>query len=168
MARWSVNIPTWTTAATADTSTLANSTYMALEAGTGATTQRNVILEVYIGGQEPTSSKIQIMLLARNSTAASTPTAGLVRLAPLDVSTANLSTNPLGYSSATTGPQRSATLSLLNLSMNAFGGIVRWTAAPGEEIVQIGLAANTGSTSLTAFTGTTAASIGTHFIIEPF
>ena len=67
----------------------------------------------------------------------------------------------------TTDPQRSATLGhVLNLSFNAFGGIVRWLAAPGEEIAMIGLAADTGSVALSAFTGGTPGALGSHIIFE--
>ena len=91
------------------------------------------------------------------------------RLAALDPATAALAAPPVVFNTATTKPQRSATLSLLNLSFNAFGGIVRWVAAPGQELGMLGnTAALLGELSLSAFTGGTPGLMGSHFIFEPF
>jgi hypothetical protein len=57
---------------------------------------------------------------------------------------------------------------LLNLSFNAFGGIVRWVAAPGQEIGMLGNTASLGEISLSAYTGGTPGLMGSHFILEPF
>jgi hypothetical protein len=59
-----------------------------------------------------------------------------------------------GNTVATTKPQRSATLYLLNPSFNTFGGISRWQARIGEEITLFGNAANAGEVLLSAKTGT--------------
>jgi hypothetical protein len=56
---------------------------------------------------------------------------------------------------------------LLNLSFNAFGGIVRWVAAPGEEISTVGNTQPLGEVSLSAFTGGTAGLMGAHVVYEP-
>ncbi len=68
--------------------------------------------------------------------------------------------------SATTDPQRSSTLKLLNIGFNAFGGIYRWVAAPGEEISIVGNTASLGEVSLSAFTGGTPGAMGSHIIYE--
>jgi hypothetical protein len=151
MARWSSQEPTWTTAALADTTNLTDTAYHALQGG--SSTQRINILEVYIGGQASASAP-NIMLLARDSTVGATLSVG--RQAALDPATAALAAPMTTFNTATTKPQRSATLSLLNLSFNAFGGIVRWVAAPGEEIGMLGNTASLGEVSLSAFTGSTA------------
>ena len=87
----------------------------------------------------------------------------------LDAATAALAAPPSTFNKAATNkPQRSATLGgLLNLSFNAFGGIVRWVAAPGEEISMVGNTASLGEVSLSAFTGGTAGLLGAHMIYEP-
>jgi hypothetical protein len=84
----------------------------------------------------------------------------------LDPSTAALAAVPVSFVASTTKPQRSATLGLLNLSYNAFGGIVRWLAAPGEEIGVLGNTASLGEVSLSAYTGGTPGLTGAHIIYE--
>lgn len=162
MSKFSFNNPTFTTEARADASAMTSGTYLALQGG--AATQRNSILEVYAGGQA-TSSAPQYLLFARDSTVGATLSGG--RQAALDASNLGVTSPPVGFTTATTPPQRSATLSLLNLTFNAFGGIVRWVAAPGEEIFSVGNTASLGELSLSGFTGTTPGLIGAHIIFEP-
>lgn len=165
MARWSVNVPTFTPVAVADTTTFTGNGYMAMLGG--STTQRTNLLEVFMGGQAGASSP-SIMLVARDSTVSTGALSG-ARLTALDPATAALAAPPTcGITAATTQPQRSSTLSLLNLSFNAFGGIVRWVAAPGEEVGLLGNTASFGEVSLTAFTGGTPGLMGAHFVVEPF
>jgi hypothetical protein len=71
-----------------------------------------------------------------------------------------------GNTWVTNKPQRSSTGHLLNLSFNAFGGIVRWVAAPGEEIYAVGNTTPAGEVSLSAFTGGTPGALGAHLIYE--
>ena len=163
MARWSGQSPTWTTAATADSAPIADTTYQGLQGGVAG--QRINVLELYLGGQANASAP-NIMLFARHSIIGATLSGG--RNVPLDPSTAALTNPPVTYTTATTKPNRSPTLSLLNLSFNAFGGIVRWVAAPGEEIGWLGLAIGTGDGSVSAFTGSTAGLLGSHLVYEPF
>jgi hypothetical protein len=163
MARWSANQPTWTPTAVADTTNFTDTGYHAIQGGTS--TQRINLLEVYMGGQAGASSP-SIMIVGRDSTVGATLSVG--RFAALDAATAALGTNPICFNTATTKPQRSSTLSLLNLSFNAFGGIVRWVAAPGEEVGMLGNTASLGEVSLSAFTGGTPGLMGSHFIVEPF
>jgi hypothetical protein len=167
MAKWILAQTSITPTAYADTSNMADNLYPFLIQG-GSATQKINILEVYIGGQAGASTPT-FMMLSRDSTAAATAAAGTHTNAALDVATAALAAAPLlGSGFSGTKPQRAATLHLLNLSLNAFGGIVRWVAAPGEEICQVGASANTGETSLSAFTGGTPGLLGTHMIYEPF
>ena len=163
MARWSANVPTWTPVAVADTTNFTDAGHMSVQGGTS--TQRINILEAYMGGQAGASSP-SIMLLARHSTVGITLSVG--RLAALDPSTAALGTNPVVFNTATTKPQRSSTLSLLNLSFNAFGGIVRWVYAQGEEVGMLGNTASLGEVGLSAYTGGTPGLMGSHLILEPF
>jgi hypothetical protein len=163
MAKWSASVPTWTPVAVADTTNMTDNGHQTIQGG--SSTQRINVLEVYMGGQAGASSP-SIMQFGRTSTVGATLTAA--RLAALDPATAALAAPPTHYQASTTKPQRSSTLgALLNLSFNAFGGIVRWVAAPGEEITLLGNAASFGELSLNAFTGGTPGLMGSHIILEP-
>lgn len=162
MAKWSSNVPTWTPTAVADTTNFTDAGHHSFQGG--SSTQVNKIQEVYMGGQAGASSPC-IMLVARDSTVGATLNGG--RFAALDPATAALAAPPSTFTTSTTKPQRSSTLSLLNLSFNAFGGIVRWVAAPFEEIGMLGNAASFGEISLSAYTGGTPGLMGSHFIVEP-
>src|ERR1700674_281825 len=140
MAKWSFQVATWTPVAVADAVNMTNAGYMALQGGTS--TQRVNILEVYMGGQAG-SAAVSIMQLARDSTVGATTTslASPNSIGPLDASTAALAAPVVGFiAQSGTAPQRSnsTTLGKLNLSFNAFGGLVRWYAMPGEEFNLIG------------------------------
>lgn len=167
MAKRIVSVTTIALTAFADTTNMTSATYPFILQG-GSTTQRCNVLEIYMGGQATSSSPI-IMLLSRDTTVGATNTYGTGQMdAPLDASTAALSAPPLTGNTNSTAPQRSSSAHLLNLSFNAFGGIVRWVAAPGEEISTIGNTEPLGEVSLSAFTGSTAsAPIGAHMIYEP-
>lgn len=167
MAKRSASVDSFTPTATADTTNLADNTYFGLIQG-GSATQRINILEVELGGQAGASAP-SIMVLGRDSTVGATVIAGTgFRDAALDAATAALAAAPVTGRSATTDPQRSSTLGhLLNLSFNAFGGIIRWLAAPGEEISIVGNTASLGEVSLSAFTGGTPGLMGGHIIYEP-
>lgn len=166
MAKRSVAINTITPTATADTTNLVDATYPFLLQG-GSATQRANVLEVYLGGQAGASAPT-IMVLSRDSTVAVTNSNGTGQTdAALDAATAALALPPLTGNTNTTKPQRSSTLHLLQLSFNAFGGIVRWVAAPGEEISVVGNTASLGEVSLSAFTGGTPGAMAAHMIYEP-
>ena len=153
MAKRIFSNATWTPTATADTTNLANSTFMSIGAS-GATASLNVT-EIYIGGQA-TSSAVNIMQFARDSTVVAIPTALAAPAAdgPVNTATAALAAVSITCVQAGTVPQRSAatTAARLNLSHNAFGGIVRWVAYPGEEWGITGVTVNVsesgGSSSL--------------------
>lgn len=169
MTKYSFQINSFTSAAQADATALTTLTYMALNGG--SSTQRNDISEVYIGGQA-TSSAPQYMVLARDSTVVGTPTAlatGQGSNGPLDPAAAALAAPAVGAITGTTPAQRanSVTLSRLNLTFNAFGGIVRWTAMdPNEYFKLLGNTASNGEASLSGFTGTTPGLVGAHIVYE--
>lgn len=160
MARYLTTFTSVTTAATADATNLANTTYgFLLQGGNG--TQQLKIREIYIGGESLTSAP-QIMVLARDSTVGATVVAGSTRNVLKDGSATAAATIAVVGNSATTLPQRSATLHLWHPSFNAFGGAVKLTNNIGEEITTIGNTASLGEVSLSAFTGTTAGIISGH------
>jgi hypothetical protein len=166
MARWVAQKTTWTPVAVADTTNMTAAGFVAIKGG--STTQRLNVWEVYMGGQAGASSPC-IMVLARDSTVFSGATSNAVKNTALDPATAALAAPPLTQDvGSTTLPQRDTNLYLLNLSFNAFGGIVRWVMAPGEEIGILGNAASFGEVSLSAFTGGTPGLMGSHIIYEPF
>lgn len=165
MARYSFATSSVTPTATADTTNLVDSTYLAYLQG-GNSSMRLNISEIYMGGEAASSSSPTIMVLGRNSTV-STGTAGGGFSAVLDASnTAPGTTARVGNTAATTKPQRSSTLHLLHLSYNAYGGIVRWVARPGEEISVVGNTQPLGEVSLSAFTGGTPGAMSSHVLYE--
>jgi hypothetical protein len=159
-------VNTFDPTALADTAAMTNALYMALA---GTATTGVAVSEIYMGGQA-TASAVKIMQFARHSTVAITPTA--LAAPNADGPLLNMSTQPasgaVSFVAAATGPQRSAviTTAKLNLSMNAFGGIVRWMAQPGGEWLIAGVAVNLSESSLSNFTGGAAGAIGAHIAYE--
>lgn len=167
MARRIVSITTITPTATADTTNLVDATYPFLLQG-GSSTQRCLVWEVAINGQAASSSSPTFMLLSRDSTVAATNSNGTgLTDAPIDPATAALAAAALTGNTNTTKPQRSASLHLLNASLNAYGGNFFWRANRIEECPTVlGNTASNGEVSLSAFTGGTAGAIGAHMIYE--
>lgn len=162
MARWSSVVPTWTPTAVADTTNMTDNGHHTLQGG--SSTQRGELREIELGGQAGASSPT-FMVFGRNSTVGATLTAA--RLAALDPSTAALAAPPAPYVASTTKPQRSATLGmLLGLSLNVFGGIIRWVNGPDEIISYLGNTASLGELSLNAFTGGTAGALMSTIVFE--
>ncbi len=167
MAKRVFQAASYTPTATADTTNLVNSTYQCIGAS-GATAGLNVI-EIYEGGQASASS-INIMQFARDvvlsvASALVAPNSD----GPMDTRTAALAAVPITNTLATTPPQRSSaiTAARLGLSLNTFGGIVRWVAAPGEEWGITGVTVNISESSLSAFTGGSAGLMSSHLVYEP-
>lgn len=164
-ARYSLSTSSVTPTATADTTNLANTTYLGILQGGNATMRLN-LAEIYMGGEAAAASSPSLMVLARDSTVGATVVAGSTRSALLDASGTAPATTAVSGNSATTLPQRSATLHLLHLSFNAYGGIVRWVARPGEEPSVVGNTASLGEVSLSAFTGGTTGAMSSHILYE--
>lgn len=169
MAKRVLSVTTLSPTATADTTNLVDSTYFGFIQG-GSSTQKVNILEVSLSGQAPTTSSPCIMLLARDSqvtTGSATLTAGSTD-SNLDAFTAALAApTRVGDKTATNKPQRGVNDHLLNCSLNAYGGIYKWTVTyPGEEITVYGTAALIGEVSLSAFTGGTPGLLGSHVVYE--
>lgn len=166
MAKRSFKKATWTPVAVADTVNFTDAGYMGLMGG--STTQRIDVSEVYMGGQA-TASAPSFMIVSRDSTVQATPTALSTGEsdAALDPATAALAAPAVAFTASTTKPQRSATLGLLNLSYNAFGGIIRWVAPDRDSVLRLlGNTASFGEISLSAYTGGTPGLMGAHIIHE--
>jgi hypothetical protein len=166
MAKRSFNNWSWTPTAVGNTAAMTANGAGFLQGG--AATQYNKVSEVSMSGLA-TSSAPCVMMVARDSTVAVTAiTLGTNgEDAPLDVNTAALAAPPVPGFSATTMPQRAATLNLLTPGFNAFGGLYRWVAYPTEEITLYGLSANIGEISLSANTGGTPGLMQSHIVYEP-
>jgi len=90
-------------------------------------------------------------MLARSSTLAVTPTALALPNSdgPANIAATAPATGPTPFVAAGTAPNRSpaVTVARLNLSFNAFGGIIQWQTNPGseEEWVAVGNATTSNS-----------------------
>ena len=152
MARYSATWSGITATAVADT--------IAFTAGqapgflrSGSATVQARINEVYVGGEDSASNPTT-MILARTSTI-SVGALSVGNNALTDVnSQAPTATTSWGSTAATTFPQRSSTLYLLQPSLNTFGGIARWQARYGEELTVQGTTASFGEVCLSSKVGT--------------
>lgn len=151
MAKYSMTWQTTTAVAVADTTAMTDAGYEGFLQG-GSATMRLVVSEIYIGGED-TASTVNTIAVSRDSTVAATGLSGN-KNAVLDGSNTAPGTVAVYGNTSTTKPQRSATLHLLQLSMNSFGGIVRWVAAPGSEIAVVTATQPLGELSISHVTGT--------------
>lgn len=166
MARWSFASEGFTPVAVLDAANFTDNGYMGLMGG--SSTQRIDVSEIYMGGLAGASTPTP-MVFGRDSTVQATPTALTTAQsnAALDPATAALAAAQIAFTASTTKPQRSATHAKLALGFNAFGGIVRWVAAPGSEFKLLGNTAAFGELSLSCYTGGTPGLINAHFVYEP-
>jgi hypothetical protein len=164
MARYSLANQSMTTTATADTTALTTLKYFALGGNSG--TMQLKVNEIQAGG-EASSAAVQVLVFARDTTAAATAltSVGLYN-ALLDATSTAPGTLALFSNSSTTFPQRSATAHLIQHSFNAFGGLVRWQARQGEEITIVGNTQPLGECSYSGYTNTIGAPVSTHCIYE--
>jgi hypothetical protein len=159
----------YTPTVTADGTTLSSATYQDIEAS--APTMYVEVMEIYEGGQA-SASAINGMQFARNITIATTPTALTSATASdgfMKTFSSTLGSSAVCCIAASTGPARNTigTQARLNLSFNAFGGIVRWVAAPGEEWGILGTVTLVSSSALSAITGSSGL-MGSHIVYEVF
>lgn len=137
--------------AVADTVNMTDSGYETfLQGGNG--TQRLICSELYLGGED-TASTPNTVVVARDSTVAVTAISGN-KNAAIDGSATPPATLAVFGNASTTKPQRSSTLHLLQPSLNSFGGVMRWVAAPGSEINVVGNTQPLGELSVSHVTGT--------------
>src|ERR1700739_4223467 len=133
MSRRMFSVPSFTPTATADSTNLANGTYMGLAANSA--TQQLFVTEIFIQGLGTSSTNVNNNMFARDSTLGSAGTPAALAApnsdGPVPGVATGLSTVPLSFVACTTPPQRTAltTSSRLMLSINALGGIARWKPA---------------------------------------
>lgn len=128
---------------------------------TAASTSIDRIAEVLISGTA-TSSAVNRQGLVRHTVNGTTPSAiTLTKQNPQSGSAA------ASAASSFTGAPTFASQNATNFALNAFGGIVRWVAAPGEEFYLVG-AAGAGSQegSLTAKNGAGGGTQSAHVLFE--
>ncbi len=167
MARRIFTNQNWSPTATADTSALANATYMAIKGG--SSTQLINLLEFMITGLS-TSSAIALLTFARVTTVETTATALAAPASdgPSHPSTAALAAPPVTFTAASAGPQRSAatTDAKINLGMNMYGGELKYSCDPGQFAI-LGSTQPLGEAVLSGFTGTAAGTISASITYEP-
>jgi hypothetical protein len=158
MAQYSSGARGWTPIAYADGATLADAAHHSLRSSTAGRADR--ITEVYIGG-EASSTTVNRMSIRRIATNAGTPT----DVVPQPLNPLSVACDAKGFVAAGTDPILAATpTDLLNLAFNAFGGVVRWVAAPGEEIWILGSTAPNAQIALSSISG--AGVVSDHIIFE--
>jgi hypothetical protein len=155
---------------TAVNTLLTTSNYMALKGG--SSTQLIDILEIMIEGLAGSSAPC-LMQLGRVSVVETTPTALATATSsdgPNHPSTAALAAPPVSFIAASTQPTTTnvTTDARLSMSLNLFGGIVRWVAAPNQQFSQLGNTATLGESYLAAFTGSTSSTVNAHIMYEPY
>lgn len=171
MAKRLFNAQGQTFTATAYTTALTNATYLALKGGTS--TQLIDVLEVLVSGMA-TASTVAAVELDRSSTIGTTPTALAAPNSdgPMNPATAALSSVPVSYVAASTGPQASNTTTdgRLNLGLNLFGGIIRWNAAPTQQWSILGSTAPLGESVLfnSSTGGGSSGLANAHIMYEPY
>jgi hypothetical protein len=160
----------WTPTATADASTLTNATFMGVKGG--STSQYLDFLEFMIQGMGGASTPTALTF-ARASTLATNPTALAAPASDgvMNPFTVALAAPPVTFTAAGTPGQRSnlTTDAKLPLGINAFGGILRWNAAPGQQFSSYGNAvtAPAGESYLSSENYGTAGLIQASIIYEP-
>ena len=172
MAKRIFHNTSWTPTATADTTNLANNTFMALQGG--SSTQSINVLEILINGQATTSAPT-FLQFARDSTVCASTGLGVLTApagdGPMNPATAALAAPPSPNIAVATAPQRSAATSQgrLEIGLNTFGGIMKWNPyTPDMAWNILGNGATSGESSLSAFTGGTVGNISAHIIYEPY
>lgn len=163
MAQYNTSANAWTPVALADSATMTtatfNNAYQALRAATAGIDR---VIEVFMGG-EATSSTVNQMTVRRHSTH-STGQVNVVPAALNPLSAASVAQGFVTLTAGTSGVVGAATAHLLNVSFNAFGGIIRWVAAPGEELYITANTAPNDEISLASVTGT--GKLSSHIVFE--
>lgn len=158
--------PSWTPVAVADTVTMTANGAGFIQGASA--TQRTRLHEICLTGMAGVSSPM-LMEVGRDSTIAVTSiTLGTNgKDAPQGAAVAALAAPVVPGFSATTMPQRSATLGGLKMcGFNAFGGIFKWQTKDDDVIDMIGNTQPLGELSLSAFTGGTMGLIQSEMIYE--
>jgi hypothetical protein len=112
------------------------------------------ILELIIGGEGAASAVNRVQLTRGNATTTTTPT-GYASITATKFNTRSPAAAG-SYGSSVTATL--ASTNLLVLAFNAFGGFIRWVAAPGEEIYYFGDGTNMEWIGMRSLSGTSTVS----------
>ena len=107
------------------------------------------VTEIGIGG-EATASTVNRMAVRRSSTDGVTPTTAQTPAKASSSGPAAQGTSAVGF---TTEPVAAAAPALWAYALNVFGGIVRWVAAPGQELLVQGATAGNDELGLGTLSG---------------
>lgn len=168
MAKWTFTSMGFTPVAVADTANFTNLGFMALQGG--SPTQELKIYKVSMTGLA-TATAVTPLFLARDSTEGATLTglsAGTESNGAKSPFTAALAAAQQAFTQSSTKPQRSSTLSRINMGFNAYGGAFVWQPWDGEDTFDIyGNTASLGEASLSCFTGGSPGLISATIEYEP-
>ncbi len=161
----------WTASAAGSALTTA-ATYMGMTGGT--TTQIVDIDEVLISGTAAASTIGAFQLVPSSAvTAGALSISAIGSDGPMIVNATALATVVSVYNTAATTqptPSSATTVPRVNLTLNTFGGIIRWNAAPTQQFTMIGSAVNLGI--LVLYNSSTGNGVTTtanaHIIYEPY
>lgn len=133
---------------------LVDSTYPFFVRG-GNSTQVVSYQEVYVGGEDTATTANEVIFARSNTQVGSGAASGTTALQTDASATAPGTLPTVGNANATNKPQRSAAGSLLQLTMNSFGGIVRWVLPQNVRVTTLGNAAATtgGEATLSSIVG---------------
>lgn len=169
MSKQTFMVNSLTPVAVADATNFTNNGYAALQNGTSDTNSNTLVNRIMLQGGAAASA-VNNMFWARDSTLGVTlaalvspnsngPQYGAAR-------TFSANQTPVGFISATTLPQRSSSVSVAKLpfTINTFGGLINWQAAPGypqgEEWCIFGTGATNAESSMSSFSGTGLITLG--------
>jgi hypothetical protein len=159
--------------ATAVSTNLADNTYMGIAVAT--TTQVIDVLEILISGMATASTVGAMNFTSINTTAATLGalTTGTAHDGPNVAYGVASSSAPITFTAATTKPGATSTTTALalNLGLNFFGGIIRWNAAPTQQITITGATTGTGEWVLynnSTQGGGANGAANAHIIYEPY
>ena len=132
------------------------------------------LVELYYGGRDSSSTPTGVAVNRPSAPGTLNP-ATVTTPAPMDNNSGNAGF--LAYGQPTIAVSYSAAptygaVDLLNFGFNSYGGVVRWAALPGAEIVCVATSSSTGTNSGAnlilgaAKAGATNPTLSGHFIIE--
>lgn len=129
----------------------------------GSSTDILKISKVLLQGQA-SSSAVTATMLARSSTLAITPTTLALPNTdgPANIAATAPATAPVAMVAAATNPNRSpaVTIPRLNLTFNAYGGIIQWQTNPGSEEEWVAVGNATASNSETVLSSANVGAAG--------
>jgi hypothetical protein len=160
------------TASAAGSAIAAAATFMSIAGG--STTQLIDILEVAVSGLASASTIGAFELVPASTLATGAGSNSAIAAdGPMNTQATALASTVAAWNTfATTQPtpSSSSTIGRVNLTINMFGGIFRWNAAPTQQYTIYGQALNTGNVVLynSSSGGGATGSANAHIIYEPY